>query len=166
MKFKGVFRAPQVNFTKWKQQLEEELSTELARSAGEWLATAVAAIPVWSGAARATLIDLGNLINFHVQVSPKSTAPDRRGIGKREGRGELIIDSNKGQFEFSYSTTLDHLIFNETQSNQKADPNIFKGLLTPIPYKFLEKSRRVWEAAVQSVRLPAPVIKAGQSIRF
>ena len=148
MKFKFKTQLPTLNIRQFKAQLERDLTDLLVRSATAWLQAGVFKVPVWSGAARSTFVDLASRVNFTLTITPKSTAPDRRGLGKAEGTGELKIDPKRGTFGFVYTTTLDHLIENETGTSN------FPGLITPTPYNFREAALSAWQEVADQAQLP------------
>lgn len=166
MKFVGKFRAIELDLPRFKKEFAKELQEVLELSAIAWLNAVTRVVPVWSGAARSTFKPLADRISFQLAVAPKSTAPDRRSEGESEGTGEFDIDIPKGKFFFRYSTTLEHLIFNEFNANPANDPKAFAPQrITGTPYGFLEKAQQAWQRVADTVRLPVPQIKAGSSIR-
>jgi hypothetical protein len=148
MKFRAKFQLPSLNLSQFKKKLDLQLRDLLARSAAEWLMAAEQKIPVWSGAAVSTLQELASKIGFQISVTPTSTAPDRRDLGRRSGEGELQIDMVRGVYGFTYNTTLDHLIENETMTST------LPGLITPTPYKFREDALRAWRRVAATAELP------------
>lgn len=156
MKITGKFTAPRVNLTQWRKKLDEELTEAIKQSASQWLATAVSAIPVWSGAARATFLDLAQEIEDNVTIALAPNAPNRIDKGRRSGEGKLDINARRGIYRFEYSTDLAHLIFNEFNSDPKKDPAVFANLKNPIPYGFQALARIAWETVALEVRLPSP----------
>ena len=121
------------------------------------MSTAVSLIPVWSGASRATFAALAQDISFSLQVSPKSDAPNRVAEGREASDGGVVFDRNAGFFSFSYSTTLDHLIFNEDfNANVKNDPKVFAKLLQPGPYNFQELANKQAAGVIDGIVYPDP----------
>jgi hypothetical protein len=152
MKFTGKFQLPELNISKIQRQLDDYLSDLLVESAKAWLEGGVFKVPVWSGAARSTFQELASRVDFAIAISPKSNAPDRRGLGEAEGFGELKIDTKSGVYSFTYATTLDHLIENETTTSS------FPGLITPTPYNFREAALRAWLEVAEKASLPGFVL--------
>ncbi len=154
MKFTAKFQLPELNLRKFKQQLDRELTDLLIESAIAWLQAGSFKVPVWSGAARSTFLDLASRVNFSIGISPVSTAPDRRSLGRSQGTGELKIDKKRGIYGFVYATTLDHLIENELGVSSL--PN----LITPTPYNFRAAALRAWEQVAIKSSLPGLVVTA------
>lgn len=154
MKFTAKFQLPELNLRKFKQQLDRELSDLLVESATAWLQAGAFKVPVWSGAARSTFLDLASRVNFSISISPVATAPDRRALGRSQGTGELKIDKKRGVYGFVYTTTLDHLIENEL------GVSLFPGLITPTPYDFRLAALRAWEQVAIKSSLPGLVLNA------
>ena len=116
-------------------------------AAREWVKAAVAIIPVWSGASRATLQALADAVGESVPISPSSTAPDRIGLGRLYSRGG-IEKKGKASYSFYYETTLRYLIANETQKVAPRTEGLFGSLITPTPYKFREAGDRAAQAYI------------------
>lgn len=156
MKIKATLRAPRVDFTRYRRALQEALGDAIAQAAFQWLGATTAVIPVWSGASLATFQPLASAVGFSLSVSPVAFE-DRVNLGLTNATGEITADSNTGQFTFTYSTTLAHLIYNElNNANISPDPTLFSRLKNPGPYHFQEKGSKAFEDSVKGVRLPEP----------
>ena len=83
----------------------------------EFFRTVLSELPVWSGAAKATLIPLGRLLKISFDISPKVKPPfdnpNEHGIaaGKRKGKAKKINASWEYGFVFEHS--LFHYWLNE-----------------------------------------------------
>jgi hypothetical protein len=154
MKFTAKLNLPELDVRAFKTKLDRELSDLLIEAATAWLEAGVFEVPVWSGAARSTFADLAARLNFSIAVSPVATAPDRRALGRSQGEGRLLIDKTKGTYGFEYSTTLDHLIENETGTST------FPNLKTPTPYNFRLAALRAWEEVARKSSLPGLRVSA------
>ena len=153
MKFQLKTQLPTLDRRVFQQKLDSMLTDLLTESARAWLQAGSFKVPVWSGAALSTFHELASRVNFAISVSPVAGAPDRRSLGKQESTGELKIDSKSGLYAFEYSTTLEHLIENETTTSN------FPGLITPTPYNFREAALRAWEDVVKNARLPGLTLR-------
>lgn len=162
MRFKAHFRAPRIDFGLFLAELSNELGNAIALGVFEWLSEAVDAVPVWSGASRATFLPLASQINFAVQIDRSDTA--RRGgfnLGLSNATGDLVSDAARGQFFFTYATSLEHLIYNEfNNGNIVRGPGQFTDLITPGPYGFTEKGKAAFLRVAATVRLPDVNVKA------
>lgn len=157
MKFKVRFKAPRINFQRYSQELRDELTDKIALAAFAWLDATTDKIPQWSGASAATFLHLAREVNFSLPISEATLAPNRVSLGLRESDGGITLDPHRGRFTFSYSTTLEHLIFNEfNNANITHDPKVFSRLLNPGPYQFQAKGKAAFLRVASSVRLPDP----------
>lgn len=167
MKLVGTLRTIEIDTVRFRKELQAVLNEALVQSAIIWLNATTSVIPTWSGAALSTFRPLSDTINFRLAVNPKSTAPNRTSLGESAGAGSLEIDPSKGRYFFTYSTTLNHLIFNEFNADPSADPNAFAPhSITGTPYGFQEIGRQAWQSFASTVRLPIPQIKVGRVIRM
>lgn len=141
LRIRATLRAPRIRLAEYKNAFGNAAEAHIAHTAFVWVSTAVALIPTWSGASRATFEKLANSISFNFENSPTSSAPDRRGDGESQSQGGLDSDRAKGVFSFHYGTSLEHLIFNEeNDANQGGDPKVFFRLLQPGPYNFVAQA--------------------------
>lgn len=148
MKFKFNAQLPTFNKRNFIQRLDLELGDLLVEAATAWLEAGAFKVPVWSGAARSTFQELAAKLNFALSISPVNNAPDRRALGRDSGTGDFIIDKKRGIYGFEYTTTLDHLIENETTESN------FPNLKTPTPYNFRLAALRAWEDVARRAGLP------------
>ena len=153
MKFKANLFGLQIDMTRYRQAMHDELSEEIARLAFVWIEAVLTEIPVWSGASWATFLRLSREIGYSLQINPKVTS--RISYGQRSGDGEITTDPKKGLYTFSYSTDLRWLVHNEYNSPE-SDPNVFATLHKPGPYHFQAKGVAAFRKEVGSVRLPSP----------
>lgn len=158
MKFKGTLKAPRIDLSSYRAALHEQLGEAIVEAAHEWLdATVVALIPEWSGASVSTFYHLARAVGFSLTAGTAGVAPDRRSEGRRASDGGLEIDRSKGTYHFHYATTLEHLIYNESNNaNIAPDPGLFYRLKQPGPYHFQEAGAKAFRQYAQKVRLPNP----------
>jgi hypothetical protein len=156
MQWKAIFKLPRFNMAGYRSQLQKELGDALAFATAEWLDAAVNAVPVWSGASRATFLPLASAISFHVSISPVK----RRGginLGLQNASADFEADGQTGRFFFKYETSLEHLIYNEfNDGNISPGPGQFGTLLNPGPYDFQAKGQASFERFAPNVGLPNP----------
>ena len=168
MKFTVRFQAPTINVQNWVARLDSRMSKHLDRAATVWLnATVLLAIPVWSGASRATFLKLAREISFPLTITGiKDTARGRINsgsagprLGFQQSKGEVSKGQVPGVYTFTYGTTLFHLVFNE-YNDANANPEagrLFSRLREPGPYNFQEIGKNAFEDYVKGlVELPSP----------
>lgn len=157
MRLSGSFKVPRIDFTRYRRELLDKLSDKTAEAAFNWLRSTTDDIPVWSGASLATFLKLAREISFQLFITPVNSAPNRISLGASKSDGEFTADAEKGRFTFLYSTTLDHLIYNEfNNANVVPDPSLFFRLKNPGPYKFQEKGLLAFKQVAATGRLPDP----------
>jgi hypothetical protein len=148
--------------------MDTKLGKQLDRAATVWLnATVLLAIPVWSGASRATFLKLAREVNFPLTITgikpsaQRFISSGRAGprLGFQQSKGEVRKGSPQGVYTFTYGTTLFHLVFNEFQ-DANASPEagrLFSRLKQPGPYNFQEIGKDAFEDYVKdAVELPSP----------
>lgn len=152
MKFKGNLTSFNINVASYRRALHEELSEEITRLAFVWLDAVLAEIPTWSGASRATFLQLSHEISYSLSIDPVVTS--RISFGQRHGTGKMTADAKKGLYTFEYTTDLKHLVHNEFNSPE-SDPNVFHRLKKPGPYHFQIKGEAAFRKEAATVRLPS-----------
>jgi hypothetical protein len=138
---RAKLRSSSIRLSEYKIAFANAAEANIAQAAFVWVSTAVAIIPVWSGASRATFEKLASAISFNFDNTPKTPGIDARDEGRAESEGGVFSDRARGVFSFRYSTSLEHLIFNESNdANQGGDPNVFFRLINPGPYNFVDQA--------------------------
>jgi hypothetical protein len=141
----------------------------LKRAAIAWLSAATAPIPTWSGASLGTFSELAAEVGFTLSINP--TANGRRlglgpGAGAAASTGRFGGSIRRGVFTFEYTTSLEHLIFNEfNNANVVIDPKVFSSLKHPGPYMFQQKGLAAFIESVKTVELPRPEVSVRSTKR-
>lgn len=161
IKFKASFQKARIDKKAWLTEMSIGMERTLEESLVAWLNAATAPIPAWSGASLGTFSDLAARVNFVLRIAPTSLGaqvgegPD---AGRSQSTGSISVNKSQGLFQAQYSTSLEHLIFNEfNNANLGGDPNVFSRLKTPGPYGFLELGRVAFENAARRGELPNEV---------
>ena len=84
MKFTGKFLGAKIDIDKYQQQLQEAMVDALHEGAKIWLQAVVGKVPLWSGMARASLLELSELVSGKIVFSPlkaSSRIPSGRSLG-------------------------------------------------------------------------------------
>jgi len=126
--------------------IDQYVKETIEEAARAWVKAALEIIPTWSGASRATLQQLAQAVNVPVPISPKSTAPNRIGLGRLYSSGG-IRNPKRAVWDFYYESTLQYLIANETKNVKPRTEGLRGSLITPTPYKF----RQAGDAAAKAV---------------
>lgn len=166
-KFIVRYKVPIIDRAKWDKRLADRLTKVVKKGAVVWLnATVLLAVPVWSGASRATFLKLARSVGFPLTITGirAKSSDNKRALGPSVGfqksEGKLNVDQVKqGIVSFTYGTSLFHLVFNEFQNanqNPKAG-RLFARLSQPGPYNFQKIGKAAFEDYVQDAfELPSP----------
>ena len=161
MRFKATLQKPKIDMRRWTREMSAQMETTLEIALVAWLSAATAPIPVWSGASLGTFSELAARVNFQLRISPTalgSKLGQGPGAGAAASTGTINIDKQRGLFRAEYSTTLEHLIFNEfNNANAGGDSKVFARLRNPGPYGFLEKGKEAFERAALRGELPRTI---------
>jgi len=107
-----------------------------------FLQTLVEEIPVWSGAAKATLIPLARLVKKTVSISPKVfppfADPNEHGISAGIKAGDSYHINRSWEFGFVFSHSLMHYFVNEHFLQN------FGPTAKPTPWETLKRASESW----------------------
>jgi hypothetical protein len=130
--------------------LEEHLVSELHRCTGAWI-QAIAGpggrVPLWSGMARASLMEVSQLVNSQIVISPLK-APSRVSEGSQLGTAEQTV--KPGLYQIEVTTDVEHW---NVQEYEKAK----KGGSPTAPWRSLAVAAAAFLECAETVSLPAPV---------
>ena len=118
-----------------------------------WVRAALAIIPSWSGASRATLQSLAAAVGEHVSIDLATGAPDRIALGRLSSRGG-ITKNGQGSWEFYYETQLRYLTANETTTVAPRTEGLRGKLIQPTPYNFREAGNAAVRAYLATIDFP------------
>jgi len=161
IRWRITLEKPRINKKVWLQKLTSEMEVLFEQALLAWLTAATAPIPSWSGASLGTFSDLASRLNFVLRISPTPLGR-RLGLGVAAGRakskGTIDINKKQGLFRATYSTSLEHLVFNEfNNADLGGDPNVFSKLRHRTPYNFLGKGNKAFQEVVAAGTLPSQV---------
>lgn len=149
MKFTGVFIGAKLDLQEYQSRLQEYLWQELKTAAKAWLAGTGGRVPVWSGMAKGSLLELSELINGTLVVSPLKV-PSRIPLGRSLGTALPEITPTSAQI--TITTDVEH--YNIQEVGRAA-----KGGSPSAPWRSLEAGADAYRGAVKDVRLPLPRFK-------
>jgi hypothetical protein len=141
------------------KELDFVMREALAHAIYVYLDAVLKRIPVWSGAERATFLQLARQISMDIPIVPTAWGGklNRIPLGERCGTGRLIVDAASGKYSFEYTNDLHYLTFNESKNaNAGGDPNVYSKLKTPGPYNFQVFGEKAFENDAKGTKLPTP----------
>ena len=149
MKFTGTFVGATLDLQGYKSKLQDHLWQELKLAANAWLTGTEGRVPVWSGMAKASLLELSELIDGTLIISPLR-APSR--IQEGSSLGTAIPESTPTLAQITISTNVEHY---NLQEHNKAK----RGGSPSAPWKSFAAGAEAFKAAAKGVRLPLPRFK-------
>ena len=154
MKFTADLKTVRINLAKYKEDSHRFFSWCLAGAARDWLHSTADTIPVYGGASKATFGPLASQVEHELAISP--VGPNTVSIGVMNGTAEFKTED--GKYQFTYYTTLPHLIVNEynnanTFINPKTNRPYFH-LTNPGPYHFQERGAAAFLKSISILVMP------------
>ncbi len=149
MKFTGTFIGAKLDLQSYKSKLQDHLWEELKLAANAWLTGTGGRVPVWSGMARGSLLELNELVDGSLIISPLKV-PSRISAGR--SLGTAISESSPTLAQITITTNVEHY---NLQEHRKAA----RGGSPSAPWKSFEAGAEAFKAAAQGVMLPMPLLK-------
>ena len=155
MKFKAEFYTMHLDMGVYEKAMLKALRKLNQRAGQAWIHIAVAIIPTWSGASRATFQKLAAELGTSVPIGPLRTK-SRISLGRGTSGGSGTIE--KGAYVgFQYSTSLRYLAYNEYNAAKAGTPPApFSNNVRFTPYGFQGRAQSAWEAIAKTAKLPNP----------
>ncbi len=151
MRFTGTYTGIKFDFPKYRQQLEDGLIKSLHHAAKAWLQVVAGRggrVPLWSGMARASLLELSELIDGTVILSPLK-AKSRISYGRH--LGTAIQEITPTSVKLIIETNVPHYTLQEYRN---------VGVSPRAPWQSLQAGRLAFQFATEGIRLPKPIFQA------
>ena len=155
MKLIANLVCPRINLAKYKFDAHRFFSWALANAARTYLVNTADTLPAYGGASKATFTPLASYVEYTLAIG--AVGPNTVSVGVGHGTADFKADPN-GHYQFTYYTTLPHLIINEYQNaNEFRDENgkQYFHLKRPGPYHFQEKGEKAFRTDVGQLTMPS-----------
>lgn len=152
MKFFGTFIGAKLDLQDYQAILQEHLVKELHKVANAWLKAVAGSggrVPLWSGMSRASLLELSELIDGRVVLTPlktKSRIPQGRALGM------AVQDIKPTEVSITIVTDVPHYNIQEYR-------RVAKGGSPRAPWHSLEAGAMAYQSVAQAATLPPPIFK-------
>ncbi len=150
MKFTGTFVGVKFDLPGYRRQLEDHLVELLHQGAKAWLQVVAGSggrVPLWSGMARASLLELSELIDGRVVLSPLK-GPSR--VPKGRALGTAIPEISESKVQLTIETMVPHYTIQERAN---------VGVSKTAPWQSLLAGRLAFLAVSKEARLLEPEFK-------
>jgi hypothetical protein len=152
MKFIGHYTGIGFDLSDYKRQLQDYLVETLHKGTKAWLKVVAGRggrVPLWSGMARASLLEVSQLVDGTVVLSPLKV-PSRISQGRTLGKATQRILESK--VDITIETSVPHYTLQEYQrAKQGGSPRA--------PWKSLEAGIIAFRLATKDATLPKPMFK-------
>ncbi len=150
MRFFGEFIAARLNVAAYKALVDEFMSAKLQEGARVWLTAVTGRVPLWTGMARASLLDLSRLVNGQILLSPLQ---DRSRIPQGDSLGSARLLSSFPFYIFEVATQVPHYTLQEFKnvrtSTGRGSPSA--------PWRSFDAGQAAFIEYARTVQLP-PVV--------
>lgn len=108
---------PKPDIKKTKAEIHSLMSKFVLVQLKTWVLETVNPIPVWSGAARASFLFLAEKAATSIEINPVAPDPpgSRISLGVAEANAEVITNRKKGEYGWSWESTLAHISIVESR---------------------------------------------------
>lgn len=146
MKFTGHFTGAKLDLSAFQRRLEAHLKSELQRVTKTWLHAVTGRVPVWSGMARGSLLNVAEEVGSHIDIMP--VVKSRTHLGQPMGMVKSIYGPTN--FTIEISSRVPHYVLQEYEN-----VDVSKSA----PWRSFAAGASMYRTAVQTVTLPFPVFK-------
>lgn len=153
MKFTGQFVGAKLDLQNYKERLEAYLIEQLHQGIKVWLQVVAGSggrVPLWSGMARASLLEIAELVNGRLILSPLRSK-SRITQGRSLGTATQLIDN--GKVMVTIETNVKHYNLQEYQRAKK-------GGSPSAPWFSRAAGLAAYRESIQDVHLLKPFFKA------
>ena len=161
-KFKTDFRSMRLDVHRYRRVLLNTLRDLNERAGRAWIHEAVdtTPIPTWSGASRATFVNLASELGTSVPIGPIVAKKSRVSLGKASAAGSGVKEVNNSKdvyVGFVYQTDLRYLAYNEYNiATAGTPPAPYSNNVRFTPYNFQKRAQGMWEYFASQAKLPDP----------
>lgn len=110
MKITGELQALEFDLARYKVDVDTFLTESLHQGVRIWLTAVTGRVPLWSGMARAALLQISQLVNGKIVLSPLQ-GPSRVPQGANLGSGKLTVSFPK--YSFEATVEVEHYVIQE-----------------------------------------------------
>jgi hypothetical protein len=152
MRFFGEFVGATINVEAYKKSVDDFLGEKLEEGARVWLTAVTGRVPLWSGMARASLLELSRLANGKILLSPLK---DKSRIPAGESLGSARMLTDFPSYIFEVATQVPHYTLQEFTNVRNAT-----GRGSPsAPWRSFDAGQEAFFEYARSVRLPPLVFE-------
>lgn len=145
MKFTGHFTGAKLDLTAYQRRVEAHLKNELQRVTIAWLRAVTGRVPVWSGMARASLLNVAVEIGTHIAIAP--IVKSRMYLGQPMGTVEADYGLDP---TIRISTSVPHYVLQEYKN---------VGISKSAPWRSFAAGAVAYNSTARTVQLPPLIFK-------
>jgi len=142
VKFTGQFTGAKLDLASYEKKMKARLEANLHMAANAWLKAASGRVPVWSGMARGSLLELTELIGGTLAITPRVTS--------RIPLGQSLGTAEQEDFIITITTAVPHYTLQEYKN---------VGVSRSAPWHSLIKGADAYRHVTKDFKLLAPEIK-------
>lgn len=157
MKITGELQALEFDLSRYKVELDNFLTESLHQGIRIWLTAVTGRVPLWSGMARAALLQISRLVNGKIVLSPLQ-GPSRIPQGESLGSGKVTTSFPK--YNFEVTVEVEHYVIQE-DTNVRAKT----GRGSPsAPWRSFDAGQVAFQAYIRTIQIP-PIQITGRAVR-
>ena len=142
MKFTGQFTGAKLDLFSYEKKMNLYLEKNLYMAANNWLQAVTGRVPVWSGMARGSLLELTELIGGKLAITPR--------VASRIPEGEALGTAEQEDFIITIITKVPHYTLQEYKN---------VGVSGSAPWHSLKNGATAYKEIVKNIKLPRPKYK-------
>lgn len=148
MRFTGQFVTAKLDINAYKRVLTDYLRAKLKEATSKWLIATTGRVPVWSGMARGSLLEVAEFSQTTLVISPKDGVKSRIPLGRALGTAEPT--ENLDDFKIEIETSVPHYVSQEVRN---------VGVSKSAPWRSFDAGQEAAKEVLGSTILPKPILK-------
>ncbi len=105
---KGYVTTGHINISEFENQFKREMTLNLHKVVKAWLAAATGRVPIWSGMAMGSLLEVSETVNGGLIVTPKMGIKSRVGLGR--ALGSATAEYGPSEYSMIIKSSVEHYV--------------------------------------------------------
>ncbi len=147
-KIKGKIITLHLDIRNFKRQFDEDMTRNIKNTVKAWLLATSGKVPVWSGMALGSLMEVSETVGGGLLITPRSGIKSRISLGKSMGSLDAVYGPN--EYSMIIKSNVPHYVLQE-------DVNV--GVSPTAPWGSFEAGMSAAKLAAKKITIRAPEIK-------
>jgi hypothetical protein len=148
LKVSGKVTLVKVSLNDFKRQFKKEMTDNLKKTVKSWLMATSGRVPIWSGMALGSLLEVSETIGGGLLITPRTNIKSRISLGKSMGSLDAIYGPN--EYSMIMKSKVPHYVLQE---------HVDVGVSKSAPWRSFEAGMSAAKLTAQNISVQFPTIK-------